>query len=182
MIRILKKLSVKLSKRERVALWAAFFFIGVFVLFKLAVFPFLDQRERLERSFETNVKNLEEIRLLKSEYEGLRRQTELSKIRFERRSRGFTLFSFLDRLAGEVGIKENITYMKPSTTIQKDSAYKVSLVEMKLTGITMEQMTQYLYKIETSKNMVSIKRLSLTKPDDTQQRLNAVLQVQTIEV
>ena len=181
MMRPLKKLSAKLSKRERAALGAAFFFIGVFFLCKLALFPFLDQRELLTRSLETNKKNLEEIKLLKSEYEGMQRQTELSKIRFDRRSQGFTLFSFLDRLAGEVGIKEKITYMKPSTTVQKDSPYKISLVEMKLTGVTMEQMTQYLYKIETSKNMVSIKRLSLTKPDDTQQRLNAVLQVQTLE-
>jgi general secretion pathway protein M len=85
-------------------------------------------------------------------------------------------------LAGEAGIKENIAYMKPSTTVQKESAYKISLVEMKLTGITMEQMTLFLHKIETSNNMVSVKRLSLTKPDETQQRLNAVLQVQTLEV
>ena len=122
------------------------------------------------------------MRSLKSEYEALNRRADTSKFRFEKRSKDFTLFSFLDRLAGEVGIKENIAYMKPSTTVQKESAYKILLVEMKLTGINMEQITEYLHKIETSKNMVSIKRLSLTKPDEKQQQLNAVLQVQTFEI
>lgn len=72
--------------------------------------------------------------------------------------------------------------MKPTLTPQKDSAYKVSLVEMKLKGLTLEQITRYLYKIETSKNMVSIKRLSLTKSDDKEGILNVVLQVETLEV
>jgi general secretion pathway protein M len=180
-MRIFKTITMKLSKRERAAIWMGVAFICLFILLRLAVFPFMDQRERLTRTLKANIKNLEEMRILKSEYEALNRRTDTSKFRFEKRSKGFTLFSFLDMLAGEVGIKENIAYMKPSTTVQKESAYKISLVEMKLTGITMEQMTQYLYKIETSKNMVSIKRLSLTKPDETQQRLNAVVQVQTLE-
>jgi general secretion pathway protein M len=179
-MQIFKNITMRLSKRERAAIWIGVAFIGIFIMFRLVVFPFMDQRERLGRILETNVKNLGEIRALKSDYEALSRRADTSNFRFEKRSKGFTLFSFLDILAGEAGIKENIAYMKPSTTVQKESAYKISLVEMKLTGITMEQMTQYLHKIETSKNMVSIKRLSLTKPDETQQRLNAVLQVQTL--
>jgi general secretion pathway protein M len=181
-MRILKTIARKLSRRERAAIWIGAAFICIFVLLRFAVFPFMDQRERLVRTLEVNLKSLAEIRLLKSEYEALNRQADTSKFRFERRSKGFTLFSFLDMLAGEVGIKENIDYMKPSTTVQKERSYKISLVEMKISGITMEQMTQFLHKIETSKNMVSIKRLSLTKPDEKQQRLNAVLQVQTLEV
>lgn len=181
-MRMFKSIAKRLSKRERAAIWLGVAFICIFVLFRLAVFPFMDQRERLGRILETNIKNLQEIRVLKSEYEALNRRADTSKFRFEKRSKGFTLFSFLDMLAGEVGIKESIAYMKPSTTVQKEGSYKISLVEMKLTGITMEQMTQYLHKIETSQNMVSIKRLSLTKPDETQKRLNAVLQVQTLVI
>jgi general secretion pathway protein M len=173
---------MRLSKRERAAIWAGIAFILIFVLFRLVMFPFMDQKERIERTLNANMKNLAEIRNLKAEYEALNRRAETSKFRFEKRSKGFTLFSFLDKLAGEVGIKENIAYMKPSTTVQKESTYKISMVEMKLTGINMEQITKFLHKIETSQNMVSIKRLSLTKPDEKQQQLNAVLQVQTFEI
>jgi general secretion pathway protein M len=181
-MQIFKSIFMRLSKREKAAIWAGVAFIFIFILFRLVIFPFMDQRERLGRILDANMKNLSEIRGLKSEYDALSQRADTSKFRFEKRSKGFTLFSFLDRLAGEVGIKENIAYMKPSTTVQKESSYKISLVEMKLTGINMEQITQYLHKIETSKNMVSVKRLSLTKPDEAQKRLNAVLQVQTFEI
>jgi general secretion pathway protein M len=64
----------------------------------------------------------------------------------------------------------------------KDSPYKISQVEMKLKGLTLDQVTQYLYKIETSRNMVNIKRISLTKSDDKEGILNVTLQVETLEV
>ena len=41
--------------------------------------------------------------------------------------------------------------------------------------MTMEQLTQYLYKIETSPNMVRLKRLSITRKGKEQAYLDAVL-------
>jgi general secretion pathway protein M len=92
------------------------------------------------------------------------------------------LFSFLDRLAGESGIKDQISYMKPSKTVQKNSPYKISRVEMKLDAITLEQLTNYLHGVETSKNMVDIKKISISKKDKKQGLLTAVLQVETVEI
>jgi general secretion pathway protein M len=81
-----------------------------------------------------------------------------------------------------VGIKDKMASMKPTLTQQKESPYNISQVEMKLKGLTLEQITQYLYKIETSKNMVNIKRISLTKGDDQTGILNVTLQVETLEL
>jgi general secretion pathway protein M len=53
---------------------------------------------------------------------------------------------------------------------------------MKLQAITLEQLTTYLYKIETSKNNVFIKRISITKTGKQEQFINAVLHVETIEI
>ena len=44
------------------------------------------------------------------------------------RTSGFTLFSFLDTLAGQAGLKDRIAYMKPSTSILEDSPFKLSIV------------------------------------------------------
>jgi general secretion pathway protein M len=173
---------MKLSRREKTAVLAACCFIGIFFMFKFALFPLIDQKEKLKRTLAVGQKDLEEIRLLKREYLTFKNEADISKIRFQKRHKGFTLFSFLDGLAGEVGIKERIVYMKPSSTAQKDSAYKITLVEMKLNGISLDQITQFLYKIETSQNMVIVKRLSLTKSGEKKQSLSAILQVQTYEV
>jgi len=142
----------------------------------------MDKKDRLRRSLAVNAQNIKEIQSLKTEYQTLIAEGQQSKKRFNQRRKSFTLYSFLDKLAGEVGIKDKMSYMKPTVTPQKGTPYKTSLVEMNLKGLTLEQITQYLYKIETSKNMVTIKRLSLTKSDDKNGSLNLILQVETIEV
>jgi len=119
---------------------------------------------------------------LRSEYEAITQKAHLSKSRFAKRQKGFTLFSFLDRLAGETGLKDDIIYMKPSTSVQKNSPIKLSKVEMKLQAITLKQLAAYLYRVETSENVVTVKRLSISKTGKQKEFIDAVLQVETFEI
>ncbi|QTA93227.1 type II secretion system protein GspM [Desulfonema magnum] len=173
---------MKLNKREKYTVFAGGAFVCLFILLQFIVFPFMEKKERLERNLLSKTKTLEEMRALQSEYNVLTKQAELSKIRFARKKKGFTLFSFLDRLAGEAGIKDNIAYMKPSKSDKKDSPFKLSLVEMKLQGINLKQLTPYLHKIETSENSVFIRKISITKKGKEKGFINAVLQVETFEI
>lgn len=182
MIKRLRPFLAKLSDREKMALVMGMGFIAIFVFVKVTIFPFMDATERLERMLAAYNENYNDIKNLRLEYLELQRQVDDSKAQFNRRQRGFTLFSFLDKLAGQVGIKERITYMKPSSTKQKDTPYRLSLVEMKLNGITMEQITEFLYRIETSPNMMHVRRLSLNKKEEKDGLLNVILQVETFEV
>ena len=52
---------------------------------------------------------------------------------------------------------------------------------MKLDAITLEQLTTYLYGIETSKNMVMVKKLSISKKEKNEGLVNVILQVETPE-
>jgi len=182
MIKTLRPFLAKLSSREKMAISIGIGFVVIFILAQVAFFPFIDARERLQRKLVSHTINQTEIKQLRLKYLELQNRADNSKTRFKRRQRGFTLFSFLDKLAGQVGIKERITYMKPSSTKQKDTPYRLSLVEMKLNGITMEQITRFLYRIETSQNMIHVRRLSLNKKEEKEALLNVILQVETFEV
>jgi len=182
MIKRLRPLIAKLSNREMWAIGIGIGFVGIFVLVQVVIFPFMDTRERLERRLVSHTRSYHEIKQLRKKYLELQIRADNSKTQIDRRQRGFTLFSFLDKLAGQVGIKERITYMKPSSTKQKDTPYRLSLVEMKLNGITMEQITKFLYRIETSQNMVHVQRLSLNKKEEKEGLLNVILQVETFEI
>jgi general secretion pathway protein M len=171
----------KLTKREKYAIYALSGAIFLFILFQFIVFPSIDKRKRLERTLRIKEDILSEMMTLKSDYDAIEKRTSLAKVRFENREKGFTLFSFLDRLTGKARIKEYVTYMKPSTTVQKNNSYKISQVEMKLKGLTLQQLTTYLYMVETSKNMVNIKRLSISKTGKQEGFIDAVLQVETVE-
>jgi len=171
----------KLARREKYSIYALSVVICLFVVFQFIVFPFLDKRERLKRTIESKTNVLEKMTALQSEYNTIKKRTELSKSRFAKRDTGFTLFSFLDKLTGKAGIKNHVTYMKPSTSVQKNSPFKISQVEMKLQGLTLQQLTSYLHMVETSKNMVNIKRLSISKTGKQEGFIDAVLQVETAE-
>jgi len=172
----------KMNKRERYAIMLAAGVIGIFLIVTFIVEPFLSKADELKKSLHAKAVMLEQMRQLQSEYGTLTQKAEVSKALFSRRQKGFKLFSFLDQLAGEAGIKDQITYMKPSTKVQLNSPYKISRVEMKLDAITLKQLTTYLYGVETSKNMVDIKRISISKKDKKQGFLTAVLQVETVEI
>lgn len=172
----------KMNKRERYAIMLAVGVIGIFLIVTLVVEPFLSRTDQLKKSLDDKAAMLEQMRQLQSEYGTLTQKAEVSKALFSRRQKGFKLYPFLGQLADEAGIKDNITYMKPTTKVDKNSPYKISRVEMKLDAITLKQLTTYLYGVETSKNMVEINRISISKMDKKQGLLTAVLQVETVEI
>ena len=172
----------KLTRREQYSLYATAGIVCVFIVMQFMVLPVFDKQDRLKRTLKVKTEILQHMIALKSEHDAIIQRTDLSKVHFENREKGFTLFSFLDRLSGKAGIKDRITYMKPSTTVQKNSPYKTSRVEMKLRGLTLQQLTAYLHVVETSKNMVIVKRLSISKTGKQEGFIDAVLQVETSEI
>ena len=173
---------MKLSKREKYSIYAAVGFICLFIVLQLILFPLMDKRFHIQKTLRVKTKILEEMLSLKSEYDIIRKKADLLETRLAGRKKGFTLFSFLDRLAGEAGIKDRIAYMKPSTSTKTNGRYKMASVEMKLESISLEELVTYLYKTEISKNLVNIKRISIAKTGTEGESLNAILHVETFEI
>lgn len=173
-------MAMKFSKRERYILYAASGIIGLFVLFHFIIFPLIDKRDRLTRTLQVKTEMLEDILVLKSEYDAIDKETELPNIRFAKGKNGDTLFSLLEKIAGEAGIKDRIAYMKPSTSLQKGSSYKISMVEMKLQAVILKQLISFLHRVETSNNMAMVRRLSISKTGKQKDFISAVLLVETI--
>jgi general secretion pathway protein M len=179
----IKSLSLpfNLQRREKLIVAAAAVCLALFLIAQLIIFPILDRRTRLERQIASQSRALVEMNLLKAEYQKLTHHAQRSTNRVRARGGGFTLFSFLDTLAGKTGIKQNIAYMKPSTTTQKNSPLSLSIVEMKINGLTMEQLVNFLHGIETSPNLVWIKRFTISKDEKEGDLINSVLQVETYQ-
>ena len=172
----------KLNRREKFIIYGAGCLLGLLLIVHFVITPFFENKNQMQRSLQTKKSELAEMRRLQAEYQALKEKLKSSEASLGEREKGFTLFSFMDRLAGQAGIKDRISYMKPSSTLQKDSNYKISRVEVKLDAITLEQLTTYLYGIETSANMVMVKKLSISKKDKDENFINVVLQVETLEV
>jgi len=172
----------KLSRREKYSVYLAVTALGIFIVLQAVVFPFFDKRTALKRSLTAGSVMLDEMIQWKAEYEALKTNAALSSENFGKRERNFTLFSFLDREAGAVNIKDNIAYMRPSTKDDQTGQYKISTVELKIQSLTVKQLVAYLHRIETSKNVVTVKRISITRQSTAEGFIDAVLQVEAISV
>ena len=171
---------MKLAKREKYFVGIAVCSIVLFLLFQLLIFPFFEKRERLQSGVQAKEEALREILRLRGEYQAYKGDSREIQRLLAQRKGGFTLFAFLERAAGEAGVKENIAYMKPSTS-KGTGPYKESMVEMKLEAITLKQLTQYLHRIESPEDLISIKRISIKQNKKEAGYLDAVLQALTFQ-
>jgi len=169
---------MQLAKREKYLIALAVVVVVFAVLIQLVVMPFMEGRERMQNGVAAKEKNLQEIVRLRQEYQVLKQGSETLSQRLSSRPANFTLFSFLEKAAGEAGVKNNIKYMKPSASTGK-GPFKESLVEMKLETITLRQMVEYLKLIESPDDIVSVKRISVQTNKKETQYLDAILQVLT---
>jgi general secretion pathway protein M len=174
-------LNLNLNQREKLAVGGGIVFLAVFFLLQWIVFPVFEKREALRRQVTEKQEMLLDMQLLRAEYLDLKDKMDASRQGLQNRPANFTLFSFLDQLAGDTNLKEHIAYMKPSTAVKEDSGLKISRVELKLQDVTMKDLTAYLFKVETSPNLVMVKRLSINRTGKDSGLVTAVIQAETFE-
>ncbi len=171
---------MKLARREKYFISIAAVSISIFLLFEFLIFPFLAKRERIQGGLKAKEERMREIVMLGAEYQAIKKSSQVIDQLLAGRKKGFTLFSFLDRAAGEAEVKDHIKYMKPSTSKGK-GPYKESIIEMKLNAITLNQLVGYLYRIESPENVIKIKRISITENKKGSGYIDTVLQVLTFQ-
>ncbi len=172
-------MAIQLGRREKKSLYILAGFLIIYSIFNYIIAPVYDSRIKSIKNLKDKAADLNKMVALNAEYKSLKKQTDLSNKQIQKRDKNFTLFSFLDGLAGKANIKDNISYMKHSESEQKETNLKLSIVEMKLQSISLEQLTNFLYNVETSEKSVYVKRLSITK-DKKDGTISTVLQVETV--
>lgn len=169
---------MQLAQREKYLVTLAVIVIVLGAVIQFVFTPFWAKKELYKNNVTAKQNNLQEMVALREEYLLLEQDSDVLTQRLAQRPKNFTLFSFLEKAAGDAGVKENIKSMKPSASVGK-GPFKESLVEMKLERITLGQMVDYLKLIESPEYLVNIKRLSIQSNKKETQFLDVVLQVLT---
>lgn len=169
---------MKLVKREKMMILLGGGLTVLYLVLQFVVFPFVDQIEGMRSGIAAKEAALHEMDRLIGEYRSLRRGADAIGQKLHQRKTGFTLFSFLEEAAGLAGVKGNIKYMKPSET-QGAGEYLESQVEMKLDGITLTQLVDFLRRVESPENVVTVRRISVQEANAASGYLDVTLQVLT---
>ncbi len=165
-----------LTGKDRRALSIGGGLLLLFLLVQFALFPLLDRRKRLDRGIRAKQKGLVEMQEMQSRYSQLSRQSNTLEQRVSARDKGFGLFSFLEKMAAESQVKENIAYMKPSDAAGEGVLQQV-MVEMKLKAVNLKQLVAFLERIESPKNIVEVKRISIQENKKQEGTLDVIMQV-----
>lgn len=170
----------KLTKSKQYYLIGGAAFVVIFLVFQFLIFPLWDTRQKTLNSIRVNEKVLKEMSILGAEYSVLKERAEAVQRVLANRPQDFTLFSYLEKKAGEIQLKPNIKYINPlkgSVT----GAYEESSVEMKLDSMTMKQLTDFLYLAESPKDFIRISKISINKMKESPEYLTATIQVTTFQ-
>lgn len=175
---MIKLPKIRLAKRERFLLIGGVVLLLFFIFFQLLSSGHKKMRT-LEGVNEELEKNLKEMFRLQNQYLTLEARLKLFDERMATRPSDFTLFSYLENLASQVGIKERIDYLKPEEKVVSKK-YRRSLVRVKLRAVTLEQLTRYLYSVENSPHSLEVRRLHITPRYTKQGLLNVTFEVSTL--
>ena len=168
-----------LAGRERIAVWGggAFLFILLFYHFVLA--PVRGRIEILGGRIQGREEDLIEIVRLRNDYLALEENLEFVEEGLVSRGKDFNLFSFLERLTAESGIKERVFSMRPRERHFSDY-YKESLVEIRLKGIELSELVDYLYRIENPPRFLAINDLLLRPQRASPGKVEVSFEVSTL--
>ena len=177
----MKNMWAKLSGRQQLNLTIGGALLLVLIALQVLLLPFLDDVKTVNKAIRNNEKSWGEMMLLAREYQGVKRQADNIQQALLRRPRDFNLFSHLEKIAGNAGMKSNIKYIN---ALQGAAAgpYEELPVEMKLEKITLKQLTDFLYLLEAPQDLIRAKRVSISKMKDNPEYLEAQLQVATYQL
>ena len=171
----------RLQRREKRVLAVGLLFVIGFLVVHFCLLPYIDARNSLADSLKRKEADLVDIQLLKREYLELKSRQGDIENRLMKRTAGFSLFSFLEEQAAAVKVKDRVTYMKPSSNMIEEG-FNESIVEMKIETITLQQLVDFLVKIESEKMVVVVQRISIQENSRENGMLDTVVRIKTYEM
>jgi len=164
-----------LQPRERLFVGGAGAALVVVLFFTLVIDPLFKHSAELDRQIVTARRQLTELRTMQQDYR--RQKSVVDSINSQlKKQQNFAIFSRLEELAGQTGIRNNILYMKPTVSTPSE-VYNEESVEIKMEGVTLAQLVHYLYQVENSPQLLKIKRLETKPRFDNRQLLTATFRV-----
>ena len=168
------------SKREKYVLISGGLFLILFFGIRFGILPVFEKKDDYQRILKEKQTALEEMMTLQQQFQAVSSDFDVRKRALSFREEGFSLFSFLDAEARKSGLKDNVAYMTPSSKTIENSGYSLDTVKFKLTGVYLKELMDFISHIEISENDVTITALLLTKTGKNNDRLDAVIETETM--
>ncbi len=169
-----------LSRRDRNAVALCLLFLAVFVAVRFVYMPAAGKRDRLEKLSAQKKRELTEMAAMRKQYGGLKQHLYRERAAVSQRDKDFSLFSFLDTRAEQIGVKENVAYMNPSFTDIENEPFQRAFVKLKLEDLYLKQCVDFLDSIDVPEKGVRVNAVSLSRSGKEDNLLDVVVETETL--
>lgn len=167
-----------INPKERRTLLLGGVGVVLVLFFGVVIFPLSRQRGEIEQRIEKKREELKEMMILSQRFDD---SGPGSAVRGEVPS-GFSILSYLEGLADQSRIREKIEYMKPGSSDTKGKGKELS-VEVKLKAVSIDELVDYLFRIEQGgQRPLIIRRMMIRSRFSNPRELDATLTVIGVSV
>jgi len=170
---------IRLSKREKTAVFFGSLILGIFVCYQFAVKPVQERLTTLKRVVQDKRKMLGQLQHMGTEHAYLKSEVDRIHRLIEHQPDKGRVLSRMEQVQKECGLLPHVQYMRPST-VTIGSRYEETSVEVKVSAITSPQLIEYLTHLETLEFVVGVKSLDVKLLDNIGSELEATVQVATV--
>lgn len=168
---------MKLTRKHLLITSLAGLLVLGFLYYWLIISPAISERKRLVSRIEKKRSDLVQMKALAVEWQNFQKKRVQAETRLKQKGDRFTLLSFLEALSRSVGVEKKIQYMKP-LSLAAEGEIRPEGIEMVLEKIDMRELVNFLYRIEYSKKLLTIRRIKIQKSSrDKNPSLKVTLQI-----
>lgn len=165
--------------RERQMLATMAVAIGLWLLYWVVAGALLNPSHSSQRLVAARESALREMLILRSDYQRIQFQVAALEKMIRKGPHGNVL-SRLETMASQARIKDKITSMDPKSAPPND-LYKENVIEVRLANVNLKQLVDYLFRIESSGQLLKIKRLRIKVRSDNAKYLDVNFRVSSFE-
>ena len=169
-----------LSNREKTLIYGASLLILFFLIYQIVFVPLLSSRREYESEIRLLESRFSELKSIAGKYESEKEAyAQLKNIL--NRKKTISVLTYLENISQNAGIRQNIEYIKPRSNETRDGITRVQ-VEMKIDAIPVQNLLQFLYEIEESRNGLIVSYLRLKPFFKEKGKVDAVVSITDITV
>ena len=168
----------QLEPREKIVLIAGGCFVFLFVSIQFIITPYIESRDKMILSIARYQQELINIKQLSKQYSQQDKNQNTIVTKIANRANNFSLFTFLEKQSETAGVKNKVKYMKPSLN-ETPEELDEAIVEMKVQGLTLEDLVNFLQLTESEKNVVFIRKMTLQADEKSIGLISAVIHFST---
>ncbi|MHC4159685.1 MAG: hypothetical protein ACYSSO_11485 [Planctomycetota bacterium] len=171
---------MRLTKREKLLASCLVVFTAAWLLFAFIVKPAYERVQTLSRVIPQKEDGLRKLYAESAEFISL--SDELNNLREKMASQeGFQLLPFLESQIQILSLTDNVEAMKQNV-LPLESNYSQTIVEVKLQNLTLAQLVDFLWQVESQNVLAAVKSLYIRKSAESKDLLDSTIEITNIKL